>query len=310
MSTAERRPANYSYADCLATSYRINWTIKEVLADREFDLNRRWLPSQLSGADRISCLNEAEKTKLTHVEMGAYAHLFGFVEEFIAPLMSALGLDFKIDNRPSFDALTNFAAEEIKHMNLFREIRRKVDQTIGFPLTLLPGEKDVARFVLAQNVGAALLLTACIEWFTQLHYTTAFKDHETLDPLTKHIFKCHWLEESQHAKMDHLETLRAFSTMNDEQKDRAIDDLIGLVAAVDGLLKKQSELDVDNLRKYTGRSFGAEEAREIYDGIYRAKRYAFIESGVTHPNFLALFVEVSNPAQQQKVQTALQSLLN
>jgi hypothetical protein len=110
--------------------------------------------------------------------------------------------------------------------------------------------------------------------------------------------------------MDHLETLRAFSTMNDEQKDRAIDDLIGLVAAVDGLLKKQSELDVDNLRKYTGRSFGAEEAREIYDGIYRAKRYAFIESGVTHPNFLALFVEVSNPAQQQKVQTALQSLLN
>src|SRR5690242_15055620 len=104
MSTAERRPANYSYADCLATSYRINWTIKDVLGDREFDRSRRWLPPELSGADRISCLNEAEKVKLTQVEMGAYSHLFGFVEEFIAPLICTLGLDFKIDNRPSFDA--------------------------------------------------------------------------------------------------------------------------------------------------------------------------------------------------------------
>jgi hypothetical protein len=308
MTKAERVPVSYSYSDCLATSYRINWTIKDVL-DREFDRSRRWLPSALSGADHISCLNEQEKIKLTHIEMGAYSHLFGFVEEFIAPLMSTLGLDFKIENRPAFDALTNFAAEEVKHMNLFREIRHRVDQTVGFPLALLGGEKEVATFVLAQNTGAALLLTACIEWFTQLHYTSAFQDHEALDPLTKHVFKCHWLEESQHARMDHLETLRAFDKMDDAQRDKAIDDLIGLVAAIDSLLKKQSELDVENFKKYVGRNLTADEAAKIYAGVFRAKRYCFIESGVTHPNFLDLFVKVSTPEQQQKVQHALQTLL-
>jgi hypothetical protein len=109
--------------------------------------------------------------------------------------------------------------------------------------------------------------------------------------------------------MDHLETLRAFATMNDAQKDQAIDDLIGLVVAVDGLLKKQSELDVENLSKYAGRNFTSDESRQIYNGIFKAKRYCFIESGVTHRNFLELFVEVSTPKQQEKVQTSLQSLL-
>ena len=33
------------------------------------------------------------------------------------------------------------------------------------------------------------------------------------------------------------------------------------------------------------------------------------DSGVTHPNFLALFTEVSTPAQQGKVQTALGAVL-
>ena len=52
--------------------------------------------------------------------MGAYAHLFGFVEEFIAPKMERLALDFEVDQRDGFDALANFASEEVKHMHLFR----------------------------------------------------------------------------------------------------------------------------------------------------------------------------------------------
>src|SRR5262245_38340651 len=222
-----RKPMpTYSYAECLQTAYRVNWRIDDVLGGRQFDPSRRWLPSRLSGAHRIGCLTEAERTKLTHVEMGAYAHLFGYVEEFIAPRMLSLAQDFEIDNRPAFDALVNFAAEEVKHMNLFREVRARVDQAIGFPLALIGDEKAVARAVLAKNTGATLLLTAAIEWFTQLHYLTAFKDDEDLDPFTKRIFRHHWLEEAQHAKLDHLETIRVFEAMTPTEKDAAIDDLI------------------------------------------------------------------------------------
>jgi hypothetical protein len=299
----------YSYAECLQNSYRINWKIADVMAGRAFDRSRRWLPARLSGAGRIRGLAEPEKTKLTHVEMGAYAHLFAYVEEFIAPKMATLARDFALDRRDAFDALTNFAAEEVKHMNLFREVRGAVDDAIGFPLALVPGARDTARAVLEKHTGAVLLLTAAIEWFTQLHYLTCFKDDEQVDAFTKHIFRSHWLEESQHARLDHLETLRTFAGMTDAEKDHAIDDLIGLVGAVDGLVRTQAELDVENFERYLGRTLGKGERHEVLGGVVAAKRYTFIESGVTHPNFQELFAMVATPAQQAKVQAALGSVL-
>jgi P-aminobenzoate N-oxygenase AurF len=230
------RMTTYSYAECLERSYQVNWKIGDVIGGRHFDATRRWLPLRLSGAARVSCLTPAEKVKLTQVEMGAYAHLFAFVEEFIAPTMVALARDFAVDGREAFDALTNFAAEEVKHMTLFREIRTSVAGTVGFPLALLPGAPAVAKMVLGKHTGAVLLLTAAIEWFTQLHYVSCFADDEALDPFTKDIFRAHWLEESQHARMDHLETLRAFAGLGAEETDRALDDLVELVGGLDDLL--------------------------------------------------------------------------
>jgi hypothetical protein len=301
--------STYSYADCLQKSYRVNWKISDVVGSRHFDTSRRWLPAQLSGADRIACLAPAEKLKLTQVEMGAYAHLFGYVEEFIAPTMVSLARDVEIDNREVFDALTNFAAEEVKHMTLFREIRAGVDAALGFPLALLPNAGDVAQAVLGKHTGAVLLLTSAIEWFTQLHYLTCFSDDESLDPFTRHIFRSHWLEESQHARIDHLETLRAFQHMTEAEKDRAVDDLIELVGAVDGLIQTQSQFDVQNLQRCLWRQLSEAERREIYAAVLAAKRYAFIESGVTHPNFQELFGLVTTPSQQLRVQQALGAVL-
>ena len=295
----------YSYTDCLEKSYRVNWTIDSVLAGRTFDTNKRWLPSALSAADAILFFNEDEKRKLTHIEMGAYAHIFGYVEEFIAPVMTHQAQDFEVDNRPAFDALANFVAEEVKHMNLFRRVRELVNQAIGHELKLIDGADDVARYVLTKNRGGVLLLIDCIEWFTQYHYTTAFKGDNGLDELTKNIFKAHWLEESQHARLDHLEAARMFAGFDNAERDEAINDLIELVQAVDGLLQKQTAYDIENLERYLGRIFNVGEKKIIYNAELRTKRWVFIESGVVHPRFARLFANVTTPAQQQRVQQAL-----
>ncbi len=299
----------YTYAKSLENAYKVNWRIEDVLGDSQFDTSRPWLPAQLSGAAAISCLNDEEQMKLTHIEMGAYAHIFGFVEEFITPTMVNLAAAVELEEGDAFDALTNFAAEEVKHMALFRQVRDLVDEAVGFPLALLEDEKGVARFVLSKKVGAVLLLTEAIEWFTQLHYLSGFKDDDALDPLTRAIFKAHWQEEAQHAHLDHLEILREFGTMTDADRDEAIDDLIELVGAVDGLLQEQVKRDIENLRRYLDRTFTESESEEISSNLLRAKRYTFIESGVTHKNFLETFAEVTTPQQQEKVQTALGALL-
>ena len=299
----------YSYADCLEKSYRVNWKIVDVIGGRWFDPRRVWLPARLSAASRVTSLTAEERVKLSHVEMGAYAHLFGYVEEFIAPKMVTLATGVEGGDRAAFDALTNFAAEEVKHMHLFREVGTAVDDVIGFPLARLSGSGDVARAVLARSTGGVLLLTAAIEWLTQLHYLTCFKDDLALDTFTRHLFKCHWLEESQHARLDHLETLRAFAAMGDGEADTAVDDLIGLVSAVDGLLETQAGLDVDNFERHIDRTLAPGVRREVLDAVRAAKRYTFIESGVTHPNFQELFGQVTTAAQQRRVQAALGPVL-
>lgn len=301
--------SNYSYARCLENAYKVNWRIEDVLAERRFDPEKRWLPLPLSGARHVSCLDAAEKRALTQVEMAAYAHLFGYVEEFIAPKVSELAKDYAIDQRGAFDALTNFAAEEVKHMNLFRRLRERVAEALGFQPELLGGEAETARFVLSKSTGSVLLLTAAIEWFTQLHYLDAFRDDAQLDPFTKHVFLAHWQEESQHAQLDHLETLRVFDAYTPAERDRAIDELIELVAAVDGLLQTQARSDVRNLTKLTNRGFTPVEQEDLFRGILSAKRWTFIESGVTHPRFQELFEAVSTPAQRERVSAALGQLL-
>lgn len=301
--------ATYSYGECLKRSHRVNWRIKDVLGTVGFNLSRPWLPAGLSGAGGIRCLDPDEKRKLTHLEMGAYAHLFRFVEAFITPEMLSLAQDARFLNLEAFEALTNFASEEVKHMHLFGEVRRLVDEAVGFPLELLEGENEAASVVLGRHRGAVLLLTAAIEWFTQHHYLSAMKDSDELDPLTREIFRHHWMEEAQHAQLDHLEAVRIFREMTQAGRDEAVEDLVWLLAAVDGLLQRQVGLDLANLGTYLGRIFAEEERQEIQEHLLKAKRHCFIESGWVHPNFQELFRTVTTPAQQARVGQAVSLLL-
>jgi len=299
----------YSYSRCLANAYKVNWRIEEVLGERRFEPSKRWLPLRLSGASLTTVLDADERRKLTQVEMASYAHLFAYVEEFIAPKVTELSQDFRVERRDVFDALANFAAEEVKHMNMFRQLRDRVNATLGFETRLLGDQAATANYVLSKSTGAVLLLTACIEWFTQLHYTETFEDDAELDSFTKHVFKYHWLEESQHAQMDHLETLRAFEGLDEAGRDRAIDELIELVGAVDGLLVKQTGYDLENLARHLGRTLSPAEHADVERAVLSAKRWTFIESGVTHPRFQELFAAVTTPAQQARVGEALAGLL-
>ena len=73
-------------------------------------------------------------------------------------------------------------------MNLFRRVRERSTRRSDSRRDSSADQAATANYVLAKNTGAVLRLTACIEWFTQLHYTEAFDDDAELDPLTKNIF--------------------------------------------------------------------------------------------------------------------------
>jgi hypothetical protein len=132
---------------------------------------------------------------------------------------------------------------------------------------------------------------------------------DELDPLTREIFRCHWMEEAQHARLDHLEGLRLFRDMASPERQEAVEDLVWLLATIDGILESQAVLDVTNLSLRLGRTFTAAERIEILTGLLQAKRHCFLESGLSHPNFQELFLSVTTPSQRAKVQGAMALLM-
>ena len=118
----------------------------------------------------------------------------------------------------------------------------------------------------------------------------------------------HWKEETTHAMMDELEWPREDSKLSAEERDRAIDELIAIVADVDGILQNQSAADVDYFTQICDRSFIDDEVQRIKDAVLKAYRWQYIFSGVEHPRFQKLYQELTTEDQRQRVSAALATL--
>ena len=55
---------NYTYQECLDNSKKVSWREDDVLAGKNFDFSKRFLPNKLTGVDEIGCLNDDEKRQL------------------------------------------------------------------------------------------------------------------------------------------------------------------------------------------------------------------------------------------------------
>ncbi|MGB5103489.1 MAG: hypothetical protein WBO04_09245 [Steroidobacteraceae bacterium] len=126
-----------------------------------------------------------------------------------------------------------------------------------------------------------------------------------LSPPWKDVFKYHWMEEVQHAMLDEIEREREHGKLQPFERDRAVDDLIGLVGAVDGILQAQAAADADYFIDICKRGFTTGEQESIRKGLLRAYRWQYIVSGVQHPHFARLLTGMTTEAQMSRIQAAL-----
>ncbi len=195
---------NYTYQDCLDNSKQVSWREDDVLAGKNFDFSKRFLPNKLTGVDEIGCLNDDEKRQLNQIMGNGYCHIFAFVEEFIVPTITEEAMKDAYGDEVKMRSLLRFAEEELKHQELFRRSIGLFGQGFGSECGLIPGREEVARVVRSKSKLGVLILTSVIEWFTQLHYIEHVRDDSVLDGLFRDLLRFHWVEEAQHAKMDML----------------------------------------------------------------------------------------------------------
>ena len=298
---------NYSYEECLHNSLKVAWKEEDVLRNRDFDYSKRFLPNRLSGVDEITCLDADEKRKLNQIVGNAYCHIFAFVEEFIIPQMLEEAQRDVFGDEARLRVLLRFAEEESKHQQMFRRSMALFEKGFGTTCGVIPGREDVARVVLGKSRLCSLLLTSMIEWFTQSHYVEHVRADENLDELFRDLLKFHWLDEAQHAKIDSLVINEIVGPLSLEEREKAVEELLELGGAIDGLLSQQADLDIDSLRRATGRRYTDRESAEIKTSIQRGYRWTFIVSGLTHPTFARIVSELTEQG-PRRIEAAARAL--
>jgi hypothetical protein len=116
-------------------------------------------------------------------------------------------------------------------------------------------------------------------------------------------------EESQHAVLDEMEWQRENAGITDAQREKAVGDLIDLVAAVDGILQMQASADAGYFMANVSRDFSRDEAQALRAALLRAYRWQYIVSGVQNERFITVLGEMLSPAQMKRIVSALEPIM-
>jgi len=310
MQAVQAQTDTARYAKCIEVSKRIRWDIdRDVIRGRRFDFSRKFLPDGISKVNELDFLGVDEQRLLSQIQGRTYANMFGLVERFIGAKMLEVSREHSLGDQIKLEALVRFTDEELKHQELFRRIEALVAAGMPEGYRFLPQPNEVATAVLGKSTWAVLALTCNIELFTQAHYRSSIEPDANLSELYKDVFLFHWREESQHAILDELEWRRENANLSGAQRDQAVEDLIALVGAVDGLLQMQAAADADYFLTICGRAFGARETERLRAHVLKAYRWQYIVSGVEEPRFTAILGDMITPEHYARIGAALAPIL-
>jgi hypothetical protein len=293
---------NYSYESALAASSRINWKVEDIIGgEKKLDFTKPFLPESLAQVNEISFLTPVEKMTLNQIRGCEYLSMFGLVEEFILPYVvdharpQLSGDDYRVR------ALLGFAGEEAKHIHLFKRFRDEFEDSFGSRCDFIGPAEDVTKFVLSHSPLGVALAILHIEWMTLRHYIEGVKDNRNLDPQFGSLLKNHWLEESQHTKLDTLMIESLAEQATPSEIDKAIADYADIGMFLDNGIKQQAEFNVESFIRATARNLSASEREEMKNAMTKGMRWTYLGTGMTHPNFLST-VEAIKPAARKQIE--------
>lgn len=298
-----RNSGSRTFRDTLVVSERVNWRLEDLVGEtKRLDFGMRFMPESLARVENLPFLTSEEKKVLNQIRGHAYLRIFGLVEEFILP--------FVLDHvRPCLDtddyrvrAFLQFAAEEAKHIQLFKIFGENFRQGFGSECGVIGPPSAIAEKVLSHQPLAVALLILHIEWMTQRHYLDSVKDDNELDPQFKSLLKHHWLEEAQHAKLDGLMVEAIADGMTDDEISSAVGEYLEIGGFLDEGMKGQTALDLEAFELATGRTLSDPEKTVFMQVQHQANRWTYIGTGMTHPKFLEMLGYL-NPAERERIES-------
>ena len=293
---------NYDYGTTYQQSLQVNWQVDDIIGgEKTLNFQKSFLPEVWVDAEALDFLSEKEKLVVNHIRSHSYLYLFGFVEEYIVPFVVE-HVQGRIHHAAPEElrALLHFAEEEVKHIELFNRFCQEFRSGFGSHCDVLGSPEKVAAAILSKSSLGAGLSILHIEWMTLLHYVSSVRDNVDIDPQFGSLLRHHWLEESQHAKLDTMIIEAIAQPLGEREIQEGIDDYLAIGGILDGGLVAQTEMDMASFSTATGRVLSAVEAERYRQVQQRAYRETFLTSGMRHDKFQNILATIS-PEGAQKV---------
>lgn len=284
----------YSYKDCLARAERINWRVEDLIGgDKFLDFSRPFLPESFARTAGLDFLSPIERRTLGQIRGHAYLSIFGLVEEFILPFVIDQARADVHGDEYRERALLEFAAEEAKHIHLFRRFREEFALGFGVACDVIGPPETIAAHVLSHPTLSVALLTLHIEWMVQRHFQESVQEDASLDPQFKSLLLHHWMEELQHAQLDTLMVEAMAAKMSSSEIEAGIAGYVALGGFLDAGLKQQTLFDLSALEKSMSRTLDTDARARFIEVQHQANRWTYIGSGMSHPKFLETLGRIS-----------------
>lgn len=291
----------FTWQGVLAASARAAWQLDDVMPEgAALDFTRPFLPEALARVADTPGVTEGEARLLNQIRGHEYLSMFGLIEEMILPFVLDHARPMLRGDDERVRALLGFASEEAKHIHLFKRFHAAFVR--GFPVTCgMIGPADaIAAEILRHDPLSVALVVLHIEWMTQAHYLDSVRDDAGIDPLFKSLLRHHWMEESQHARIDTLMVELLAEGRDEAAIDRAIDEYLEIGMFLDGGCKGQAALNLAAFEAAAGRVLADAEREGFLAAQHQALRWTYLGSGMTHPQFRATLGAIS-PAARDRV---------
>lgn len=248
---------------------------RDVIGDRDFRSCKRFLPDRLSLLSRLAILNPGEAQLLSQIQGRTYANmasfLFGGLPLFQAiERLTALGMPEGYEFIASGDALTTPAR--------------------------------------SASTWSVLALTCHFELSAQAHCRRGADPDNGHSELYRDALQFHCEQETANAMVSEAEWRAEDPLLSRAERDRAVDDLVGLFVALDDLLRQQAQADTHYFLGSCRRIFGTPQVQAIGDGVLLAYRWQHISCGIESARFRSLLRSMITHAQSLRFRETLRAV--
>jgi hypothetical protein len=284
----------HNYERLLEISKRVNWRIEDIIGpDKPMDFARPFLPESFARTGELAFLTPPERLKLNQIRGFGYLAMFELVERTILPVIEAHAPSTPDQDPHRTEALTNFATEEAKHIELFVRFRKAFREGFATECGFIGPADDIGVAVRSHGGFGMALFILAIEWATQQHWLESVEDDQDLDPQFKSLLKHHWLEESQHAKLDAMVFYEMAAKAGPQETLGAVDAFLAIGGFLDGGLKQQTALDLASLEAAIGRTLPDADRETFLAKQHQAQRWTYLGSALRNQGFLKALGEIS-----------------